>query len=295
MVEFLETPSILSKGVYFQIVVEMKLLDDAIIRSNESEEVLTFHYKTIGNRFIIPWRKVKGKLRRLVMEKQRSINIQYNCALKDDLCLECPSCLLFGGTGETSSSKKSYNILSRVLGETFISTNNVEGVQNYTQNAVGEKDLSTGQALMTILTVPKETVFKGVVTIKDPTKEMASIIVDNIRRLSRIGARSVEWGRVETKIIGGKLSDREDISVYQLLQNPPQGAQLEDITNILNTLPHVETSYQTLNTQIPALFDNLIKERSPKKDKKSKTKGESQDTSKNETQETLKDGLETGE
>lgn len=265
MVNMLETPSLLSKGVYLQLVVEMKLLDDAIIRSNEPEEVLTYHYKTIGNRFIIPWRKVKGKLRRLVLEKQRGFGIQPDCALKDDLCLNCPSCLLFGGTGETSSSKRQYNILSRVMGETFISTNVLEGIQNYTQNAVGEKDLMTGQALMTILTVPKETVFKGTVTIKDPTPEMASIIVDNIERLTRIGARSVEWGRVETTVTGGKLSDREDISVYNLLQEPPKGADAEDIEELLNNLPDVNTAYTKLNNQLQDILDELIARRSSKK------------------------------
>jgi len=269
MVDFLQTPSLLSKGVYLQLVVEMKLLDDAIIRSNEPEEVLTYHYKALENRFIIPFRKVKGKLRRLVLEKQRSYNIQPDCALKDDLCLNCPSCLLFGGTGETSSIKAQYNILSRVLGETFISTNTVEGIRNYTQNAVGEKDLMTGQALMTILTVPKETVFKGVVTIKDPTKEMASVIVDNLKRLTRIGARSVEWGRVETIIVNAKLSDREDISIYNLLQND---ASLTDDISIIENLPLVETAYTTLNSQIPALLKDLIERRSPKKDKKAKPK-----------------------
>jgi len=53
-----------------------------------------------------------------------------------------------------------------------------------------------------------------VVTIKDPTPEMVTIILDNILRLSRIGARSVEWGRVQTEIEGYYLSDREDLSIY---------------------------------------------------------------------------------
>jgi len=278
MVDFLQTPSLLSKGVYLQLVVEMKLLDDAIIRSNEREEVLTYHYKALENRFIIPFRKVKGKLRRLVLEKQRGLNIEENCALKDELCMRCPTCLLFGGTGETSEKgphgKQNYNILSRVLGETFISTNEEKGIQNYTQNAVGEKDLMTGQAFMTILTVPKETLFKGVVTIKDPTKEMASVIVDNLKRLTRIGARSVEWGRVETTIVSAKLSDREDISVYNLLQ--ADEPQTDDIS-IIENLPAVDEAYKTLNSQVIELLKDLIERRSPKKEKKGKAKEETKE------------------
>lgn len=268
MTKFLDKPTLLGQGAYLQLVVEIALLDDAIIRSNEPEEVLTYHYKTLGNRFIIPWRKIKGKLRRLVMEKQREQGIQKDCALKDDLCLNCPSCLLFGGTGETSSNKVSYNILSRVMGETFISREVVTAVQNYTQNAVGEKDLMTGQALMTILTVPRETVFLGVVTVKDPTKEMAAIVVENIKRLSRLGARSVEWGRAEAKILEARLSDREDVSAYHLL-GPTNSASTINL-EILNGLPKAEDAYKELHEQIPELFKELIEKRSPKKDKKAK-------------------------
>ncbi|OGW62058.1 MAG: type I-D CRISPR-associated protein Cas7/Csc2, partial [Nitrospirae bacterium RIFCSPLOW2_12_42_9] len=212
--------------------------------------------------------------------KQRGFGIQPDCALKDDLCLNCPSCLLFGGTGETSSSNVQYNILSRVLGETFISTEKVEGIQNYTQNAVGEKDLMTGQALMTILTVPKETVFKGVVTIKDPTTVMAAIIADNIKRLTRIGARSVEWGRVETQIINYKLSDREDISVYNMLQlqNVQQTIQQVDVDSFINSLPDVQNAYTILNNQIPTVLGDLIARRQPKKEKKPKSKEEGVET-----------------
>ena len=40
------------------------------------------------------------------------------------------------------------------------------------ENAVDEVDLTTGQALMSVVTVPKETEFLGVVTLRDPTPEM---------------------------------------------------------------------------------------------------------------------------
>ncbi len=275
MTSFLLTPSLLGKGVYLQLLVEIKLLDDAIIRSNEPEEVLTHHYKELGNRFVIPWRKIKGKLRRLVLEKQRGLDIHPECALKDDLCLNCPACLLFGGTGETSSAKVSYNILSRVMGETFISKSDAGEIESYTLNAVGEKHLKTGQALMTILTVPKETVFIGTVTVKDPTKEMVSIIAENLKRLTRIGARSVEWGRAETTIIHAKLSDREDMSAYYELKATASPRQ-PDLA-ILQNLPAVDASYATLNSQLPGLFSDLVTTRSPGKGKKGKEKEETKE------------------
>jgi len=253
--KLLNQPTLLSTGVYLQIPIKMTLLDEAIIRSNEPEEVLTFKYKELGNRFIIPWRKIKGKLRRLVLEKQRGLEIHADCALKDDLCMKCPTCFLFGGTGETSSAGVPYNILSRVYGETFISTSTVEDITPYTANAVREQDLTTGQALMSILAVPKETIFHGVVTLKDPTPETVSILVDNIGRLSRIGARSVEWGRVQTAIEGYYLSDRESLSVYLALSNIRQPG----LTGLPadQPIPAVDDAYRALDGQVKNLISSL--------------------------------------
>lgn len=271
-IEFLNEPTILAQGVYMQMVVKLKFLDDAIIRSNDAEEVLTFSYDApLNNRFIIPWRKIKGKFRRIVMEKQRGLNIQPDCSLKDNLCMECPSCFIFGGTGETSSAKVPYNILSRVMGETFISTNPVGEIEPYTQNAVDEKTLTTGQALMSILKVPSGTEFIGVLTLKDPTKEMASIVVNNLPRLTRIGARSVEWGRIETTILGYKLSDREDLSAYYLATTNMDVIKkgLQEISSL--TLPDLDKAYQSLTPKIKTLLTNLVphktKEKKPKKEK----------------------------
>lgn len=211
----LKEPTILPVGRYMEFVVKLKFLDDAIIRSNEPEEVLTHRYKELGNRFIIPWRKVKGRLRRMVMEKQRELEIgkfeakegelkgeEIFCHLKDNLCLQCPSCFIFGGTGETSSANVPYNILARILGETFVSTTEVGEIKPHTAIAVDERTQMTGRALMSIVAVPAETELIGVVTLRDPTAEMVSIVVDNLQRLSRLGARTVEWGRVKTEILG---------------------------------------------------------------------------------------------
>lgn len=244
---------ILSQGVYFQSVINIKLLDDAIIRSNEPEEALTFSYQPpLNNRFVIPWRKVKGKLRRFVMEKQRRIGIMTSCHLKDDLCMQCPSCFMFGGTGETSSAKVSYNILARVLGETFISTTEVAEIQPYTENAVDEVNLTTGQALMTVVTVPKETEFLGVVTLRDPTLEMVSILVNNLERLTRLGAGTREWGRARTEILGYRISDREDLSAYDLVQENSIPSDLSKISDL--KLPDVDNSYKKLDLEVKKLL-----------------------------------------
>ena len=104
--EFFTDIQVLPRGRYLQLVVKVTLLDDAIIRSNEPEEVLTFNYKNLGNRFIIPWRKIKGKLRRMVMERQRDLKIHTECFLKESLIyIYLPSCLLKNRKNSLSGDK----------------------------------------------------------------------------------------------------------------------------------------------------------------------------------------------
>lgn len=242
---------VLSRGCYLQLVAKISLLDDAIIRSNEPEEVLSYHYTNgLDNRFIVPWRKVKGKLRRLAMEQQRGLGIAQDCSLKNNLCMKCPACLMFGGTGETSQARVGYNLLSRVLGETFISTTPAGSANSYTANAVDEETLSTEQALMTILKVPAETAFIGVVTLKDPTPETAALLCDNLERLTRLGASTREWGRCRTELLGYKLEDRETLATYDLA-----GQELKKIQEQLSPLkslklPSVEPSLKQVASQL---------------------------------------------
>lgn len=268
---FEDKPTVLSKGKYLEIVVKLTLQDDAIIRSNDAEEVLTYRYKDLGNRFIIPWRKIKGKLRRLVMEKQRGLKIEPDCHLKDDLCMNCPSCFIFGGTGETSNAKVPYNLLSRIMGETFISLTETKEIEPYTQNAVSERDLTTGQALMSILTVPTETEFIGVITLRDPTPEMASIVIDNINRLTRLGARSVEWGKVKATILGYKFSDRETMYSIDLVKSK---GNVQGLITSIDDLLNVDEAYKKLDQAVKDELEEMGLIRKPEKEVGERTEEE---------------------
>jgi len=253
-VDFYTDVTKLPRTRYLQLVTSIRLLDPAIIRSNEPEEVLTFNYEEpLGERYIIPWRKVKAKLRRLVAERGRDLGYGVDCFLKESLCMACPTCLLFGGTGETSTAKVDYNLMSRVLGETFISRNRGVEPWNYTANAVGEVKHTTGQALMTLITVPPDTEFIGVITLKDPTPEMAAILMDGVERLTRIGARNVEWGRCKVDILGGGIYDREQYSAYELLRD----GGLSEVPPLEVALPDVESSFKKLQAEMDELVKSI--------------------------------------
>jgi CRISPR type I-D-associated protein Csc2 len=275
MASLLSDLRVLARGTYLQYVTRIKLLDDAIIRSNEPEEVLTYHYKNplLGNRFIIPWRKVKGKVRRVAMEKMRGLGIAPDCHLKDGLCMKCPCCVLFGGTGDVSAAKVGYNLLSRVLGDTFISTENVDTINSYTANAVDEKSLTTGQALMTLVKAPAETEFVGVITLRDPTKESAAIVRDSLLRLTRVGASTREWGRCQTTVEGYFLSDQEQTSSYELAGKPLPS--LDDDSDL--GLPSADEAFKAFAKQCDTMLEGFADtkksgaKREPKGPKKTAT------------------------
>jgi CRISPR type I-D-associated protein Csc2 len=271
MNQLFENIQVLSRGKYLQLPVRITLHDDAIIRSNEPEEVLAWKYESIGERFIIPWRKVKGKLRRMSMEHQRSLGVAPECSLKNNLCMTCPSCLLFGGTGETSTANVKYNLLSRVLGETFVSFKNAVDVSSYTANAVDELDLTTGQALMTIVKVPTETVFTGVVTLRDPTPDLTSILIHNLQRLTRIGASTREWGRCSTEVLGYRLGDREDLSSRDLVENG-NAPELKKISSL--ELPNADEAVIRLAGIVNTLVAKDVKKEKKSKKESSETENE---------------------
>lgn len=265
MAELLKDLQVLSRGTYLQLVTRIRLLDDAIIRSNEPEEVLTYTYKNeaLGNRFIIPWRKVKGKVRRFALEAMRGAGISPDCSLKSRLCMKCPCCVLFGGTGDMHDDKTlrvGYNLLSRVLGDTFISTEKVGEINTYTANAVDESTLSTGQALMTQVKVPTETEFVGVVTLRDPTPEATSILVDALLRTTRIGASTREWGRCRTTIDGFTLENCENLSSYEIAET--NNAKLKDIQSM--KLPKPEKAFKDFSAMCDRTLASLPQKKSTK-------------------------------
>ncbi len=252
---FFDDIQTLPRGRYLQIAYRMRLIDNAVIRSNDPEEVLTHRYQKLGQRFIVPWRKTKGKLRRVILEKQRDLGISPECALKDSLCLRCPTCCLFGATGATGGAGIEYNLLSRVLGETAISETEVAEVSDYTANAVDEKTLTTGQALMTIISVPEGTCFLNVVTLRDPTLALTSILLDGINRLSRLGASTREWGRVTTELLGFYIGDREVLSTQDLVHS---GLPNDFSTNFKELqLPPIDKAYQEVDKQMQAMVASL--------------------------------------
>lgn len=272
----LDDIQILPRGTYLQLVVDLTLLDDAVIRSNEPEEVLTQKYEKLGDRFIVPWRKTKGKLRRAVMEKLRGLGIGTDCYLKDHLCMRCPACFLFGGTGEVSANKEKYNLLSRVLGDTFISRDQVSEVSHYTANAVDEKTLTTGQALMSIVKVPVETVFRGVVTLRDPTPALASILADGLNRVTRLGASTREWGRVQSRTAGYVLGDREQLSSYELANAVEP--ELQDLGSL--SLPDPDEACKAVLKQVTDLLEkeNLGEATQAGRGKRARGKASKEDT-----------------
>ena len=133
---------------------------------------------------------------------------------------------------------------------------------------------------MTIVKVPAETEFLGVVTLRDPTLQSAAILKDALERLTRLGASSREWGRCKTVIEGYKLSDREELASYELGGTTPDG--LCPVSDMAAT--SADEAYQSFAQQCEQLVAQFgdSKKSSPRQPRKAKERAAEQAPEENE-------------
>src|SRR5581483_2292601 len=94
-----------------------------------------------------------------------------DCYLKDNLCLHCPRCGLFGATAATSGSQERANIKHRIEYSTAFSLLPFEDIADeITFNAINDHTQMTGQALGSRHVVRPATLFPSIVTLKSVTR-----------------------------------------------------------------------------------------------------------------------------
>lgn len=147
------------------------------------------------------------------------------CYLKDNLCLSCPRCGLYGATSLSAEP----NIKHRVEYSTAFSLLPFDQVtQDITFNAVGESDQRTGQALGTRSTVRPASLFASVVTLKSVTKYELILAVKTILATKSYGAESRIGGDCRNTIFSVAAGWEEIITPLELtLELYDQGAALD--------------------------------------------------------------------
>jgi len=136
------------------------------------------------------------------------------CYLKDNLCLQCPRCGLYGA----SALGQDANIKHRIEYSTAFSLLPFEQVsEEITFNAVNEIDQKTGQALGTRSAVKPGTLFASIVTLKSVTREELVLVIKTLLACKSYGAESRTGGECRNTFVGVVAGWEEIITPLELV------------------------------------------------------------------------------
>lgn len=125
------------------------------------------------------------------------------CYLKDNLCLECPRCALFGATSVESGKGKRANIKHRLEYSTAFSLLPFEDIESATTfNAINDANQTTGQALGSRYAVVPATIFPSIVTFRSATISEIILTIKTLLACKSYGAESRIGGDMRNSILG---------------------------------------------------------------------------------------------
>ncbi len=135
------------------------------------------------------------------------------CYLKDNLCLACPRCGLYGA----SALGQEANIKHRIEYSTAFSLLPFDHIsEEITFNAVGELDQKTGQALGSRNVVKPATLFPSIVTLKSVTREELVLTIKTLLACKSYGAESRTGGDARNTFFGVVAGWEEIITPLEL-------------------------------------------------------------------------------
>ncbi|MGH9823959.1 MAG: type I-D CRISPR-associated protein Cas7/Csc2, partial [Blastocatellia bacterium] len=135
------------------------------------------------------------------------------CYLKDNLCMACPRCALYGATALGQEA----NIKHRIEYSTAFSLLPFEHIsEDITFNAVGEADQKTGRALNVRSAVKPASLFPSIVTLKAVTKEELVLTVKTLLSCKSYGAESRIGGDCRNTLLAVVGGWEEIISPLEL-------------------------------------------------------------------------------
>ena len=135
------------------------------------------------------------------------------CFLKDNLCLQCPRCALYGASALGAEA----NIKHRIEYSTAFSLLPFDQItEEFTFNAVSETTQTTGQALGTRSVVKPASLFPSIVTLKSITKSELILVVKTLLACKSYGAESRTGGDCRNSIFAIAAGWEEIITPLEL-------------------------------------------------------------------------------
>lgn len=214
-----EKPQPIIGAKTIQILLMREILDYTVLRTEETRELNTVatplslnNGDTTTMRVAFLATKQKAAESRQLEQMLRTATAEAGfevaeCYLKDNLCLECPRCALFGATSIESGRERRANIKHRIEYSTAFSLLPFEDIESATTfNAINDRNQTTGQALGTRYAVVPATVFPSIVTLRSVTLTEVILTIKTLLACKSYGAESRIAGDARNSmfsIIGG--------------------------------------------------------------------------------------------
>jgi len=276
---FVAQPEPLIGAKTLQIIVLREVLDYAIFRTEDTRELnsvntpLSEKNRSAGTKRVAflgskqkaaESRQMEYLLRSAMEAAGKSTPFGKKgagCYLKDNLCLKCPRCALYGG----SALGEEANIKHRIEYSTSFSLMPSEQISDeITFNAVGELDQTTGQALGTRFVVKPASLFPSIVTLKSVTKEELILTVKTLLACKSYGAESRTGGDCRNTFFGVVAGWEEIITPLELTLELYDLKEQLDASKLIEVL---DTKYKTLagnpdrvRVLTPSEVDTLVSE-----------------------------------
>ena len=248
-----ERPKPLIGAKTIQLIILREVLDYTVLRTEETRELNAANTPlsesdraTVAKRVAFLGSKQKAAesrqmeylLRSAAEKAGKDIPSGRNgdgCYLKDNLCLRCPRCGLYGGT----SLGQEPNIKHRIEYSTAFSLLPFETIsEEITFNAVNEPDQRTGRALGSRNVVRPATIFPSIVTLKSATREELVLAIKTILACKSYGAESRTGGDCRNTIFGVAAGWEEIMTPLELtlkLYDRKDSLDAETLKELLNT------------------------------------------------------------
>jgi len=187
-----------------------------------------------------------------------------DCYLKDNLCLACPRCTLFGGTNVDSSSEKIANIKHRIEYGTAFSLLPFEEVETATTfNAINDQNQKTGQALGTRYAVRPATLFPSIVTLKSATIRELILTLKTLLAAKNYGAETRIGGDLRNTIVGIAGGWEEIITPLEFtleLYDNKDALSGDKVAGIIRKYVQFTGNPQQVKVLAPAEVDKAVEE-----------------------------------
>lgn len=219
-----EKPRPLLSAQTIQLLLLRELLDYTVLRTEDSREIngvntpLSMNNRETVRRVAFLGSKQKAAESRGLESLLRSAcsTAKFEareCWLKDNLCMECPRCALFGATALSDAP----NIRHRIEYSTAFSLLTLDLLtEEITFNAVDEQTQMTGQALGTRHVVRPASLFASIITLRSVTEQELVLAVKTLLSSKSYGAETRIGGDCRNTIIGIVAGWEEIITPLEL-------------------------------------------------------------------------------